>query len=441
MDKNLRSNILERIKPSKDEQELIDKTVKKFVRKLRKASRTKCYKCEFFIGGSYGKDTYLRGNFDVDIFCRFDIKLYGSNLSEMVELMLIEAKLAYKKQKGSRDYFSVAFGPKKMKMLFEVIPTLKIKNVDEMVNSTDVSPFHVNFLKEQIKKDPKITDEIRLAKQYFKSQGLYGAESYINGFSGHVIDILIAKYKTLEKLLIDAKTWEERKCIDINNFYESENDILTTLDEDKLSNLIVIDPIIKDRNASRALNNEKYCEFILLANEFVGFEEKDFEIIKPDSKDIIEYVKTFSKDNNLRYLIYKFNFKISGESEDIVGSKLLKLHGKVKKYFQSYDFKIFNEDFFINIDKGECLFIYIFEKVSLPNIKKIIGPKVYMKDAVRNFLKGKERYFIEDSRVCVYEKRIVEHFYDASEISLDKFQQLLGRDISFIKNVRIFKKY
>jgi tRNA nucleotidyltransferase (CCA-adding enzyme) len=284
-----------------------------------------------------------------------------------------------------------------------------------------------------------LSDEIRLAKQFFKANGFYGAESYINGFSGHVIDILVAYYGSFQNLLDAARLWKEKVCIDIKGFYDDESEILASFDKDKISDLVVVDPIIKTRNASRALSNEKYSEFILLVNNIDDLNEDYFVVSKPLANIIVEDVKNFARENNLRFLIYKFRIKTKDESEDIVGAKMLKLFGKVKKYFFSYDFKVFKDDFFIDLDNNVCLFIYLFEKVSLPTIKKIEGPKVYMKDAVNNFLEGKDRYFIDDGKVCVYEKRVVMKFKDIAKISVDDFQRLLNRDISFVKRVRIIK--
>ena len=92
-----------------------------------------------------------------------------------------------------------------------------------------------------------------MAKQFFKSKSLYGAESYINGFSGHVLDILISNYSSLQNLILQAKTWQEVTFIDINSQYRDFEQASETLNSDKLSNLIVIDPIIKERNAAKAL--------------------------------------------------------------------------------------------------------------------------------------------------------------------------------------------
>lgn len=436
MDKALRDNILSKIKPNLVEQEALEGIVKRFITRLRRSSKRLNYNCSFFVGGSFGKGTYLKGTSDIDIFCRFDLSYLDSNLSDYLKKILDEAKIKYKKQKGSRDYYSCRYVSKGVSVIFELIPNRNVSNVSEILNSTDVSPFHVTFLKSKIQENPQLQDEIRLTKQYFKANGLYGAESYINGFSGHSIDILIIYYGSLKELIKAGRSWVEEVFIDVNNFYANKNEGIKNIGSDKVSNLILIDPIIKERNAAKALGNDKFCEFVLLCNRFSEFKLENFEVFKPDVKLVQVEAKEFAKKNNLKPLIYKFKFEIKDESEDIVGSKLLKLNKKLKNYFEASEFDIFLNDFFIDIKKGYCLMIFLFEKINMPKVKKVVGPKVFMVDAAKSFLKNRSYYFIEDSKICVYETRVVQKLPLASNLDLEYFTKLLGKDISFVKYIR-----
>lgn len=435
MDQKLKEQILKKIKPTNKEHENSTKIVNEFLKILEISSKELKIKCNYFVGGSFGKNTYIKENYDVDIFARFDLSYEDTLISNLLEKILIHAKLKFKKQKGSRDYFNLIFGPKGKEIFFEIIPNKDIKNIKQAVNSTDVSPYHVEFVKKCANKNSDITDEIRLAKQYFKSKEIYGAESYINGFSGHAIDILICYYGSLEKLLIDAKKWSDQTYIDINKFYLGKDDALKNICDDKLSNLILVDPILKERNAARALLEEKYFKFLLIAQEFEKFSIKDFEIIQRNHQDIIKSSKKFAKESNLKIIIYKFDIEITTESEDIVGSKLLKLYGRVRNYFEFFDFTVFKNDFFIDMEKKICLFIYYLEKQELAKIKVAIGPKVFMKEDIKRFLNGKPDYFISDSRVCLYKKREITKIEQIEKIPLAEMKKLLGKTMDFVKKI------
>lgn len=435
---NTKYSVLQNISPTPDEHEQFEKLVKKLVRKLRKSAKQNDLKCEFFVGGSFGKGTYLKGSFDADIFCRFDPSYDDSSLSTYLEKIILDSKIKYKKQKGSRDYFSGKFGGRKLKINFEVIPVRKINKTKDALNSTDLSIFHVQFIKDKIAKNPSLSSEIRLAKQFFKAKRLYGAESYINGFSGHVIDILVSYYGSFENLVEAARSWTENTYIDINGFYDSYDEAISSIGLDKLSNLLIIDPIIKERNAARALDEDNYYRFLFEVNNIDHISEDDFQITKKDYKEIIKESKQFAKNNNLKFLSYQVKFSLGNESEDIVGSKLKKINKKLIKYFESFDFDIFKNDFFIDMNKGICLFIFLFEKTLLPKVKKIEGPKVYMQQAVKGFVESKKDYdfFVDGGRVCIYEMRRVEKINEISNLTIFDLENMLNKDISFVKKLR-----
>lgn len=440
MDNSLRKKVLSKVKPTEQEHIEFVKVAEKLVNKIKRTAKKLDLKCSPYIGGSFGKGTYLHGSSDVDIFMRFDKSYNDSDLSKFLEKILIESSINYKKQKGSRDYFSGSFGPKDYRIEFELVPNRFVTQKSEAVNSTDLSPLHVEFLRLKEKDNSNLTDEIRLAKQFFKAQGLYGAESYIGGFSGHVIDILIMSFGSLDNLIDNAKTWESVKYIDINNTYKDFDEASKMLGDDKNSSLVMIDPIINDRNAARALSEENYARFLLVCNRMSSLKESDFTIVKKDYNEVMSYHKNFCKDNNLKSVMYKITFSVKGESEDIVGSKLKKLHGKLFKYFSSLDFNIFADEFFIDIKAGVCLFCFDFEKGVLPNVKVLKGPKTYMSSAIESFLKGREsKYFIREDRICIYDKRRITDLKEVINFDKEELQKMLSKNIDFVKSVRVFK--
>src|SRR3989344_5865150 len=96
---------------------------------------------------------------------------------------------------GSRDYFVVK---ENNNFEFEIIPTLKIKKPSEAKNIIDLSYFHVNYVRNKLK-NKKLADEIKLAKAFIHYSDCYGAESYINGFSGYAVELLVIYYGSFTK--------------------------------------------------------------------------------------------------------------------------------------------------------------------------------------------------------------------------------------------------
>src|SRR5207248_3084550 len=96
-----------------------------------------------------------------------------------------------------RDYFFLMADER---LVFEIVPVKKVKNPKQAENSTDLSYFHVKYINNKLK-NRKLVKEILLAKAFLKAQEVYGAESWIHGFSGYSIECLIIYYKSLDKML------------------------------------------------------------------------------------------------------------------------------------------------------------------------------------------------------------------------------------------------
>jgi len=170
--------ILNEIKPTAVEKQKVKRIIESVLGKI------KIDDAKLELGGSYAKDTFLRGNHDIDVFVKFPYKLYrDKDLSEILGKRLSRK---HKRVHGSRDYFQL----QKNGYTFEFIPVLDIKDSSQAKNITDVSPLHKKWVREHLKNP----DEVRLIKKFCRAQNVYGAESYIKGFSGYVLEILIVHY-------------------------------------------------------------------------------------------------------------------------------------------------------------------------------------------------------------------------------------------------------
>ena len=107
------------------------------------------------------------------------------------------------------------------------------------LNIIDISPLHTVF----VKKHKKLNDEIRLAKQFCRAQDCYGAESYINGFSGYSCELLVIHYGSFKKLARKAAKWKPKVVIDILKKYKGKNPLEELNPSKTQSPLVIIDPV------------------------------------------------------------------------------------------------------------------------------------------------------------------------------------------------------
>jgi len=258
--KKILDDVLDEIKPSKEEVKEITKNINNFIKQI------KCKDTKIILGGSMAKGTWLKDKFDADIFVQFDYDKYkDKDISKELEKMLKNFKTI--KLHGSRDYFQI-----ENSITYEVVPTLSIKKAEDALNITDVSPLHSLWVKKN--SDDKLKDEIRLTKQFFKANKLYGAESYIKGFSGYVLEILTIHYGSFIKLLKAAKKYKENEVVDTAKHHK---DVFFEVNSSKLTSpIIVIDPVQKGRNAAAALSKNKLNTLIEISKKFLDKPSKDF---------------------------------------------------------------------------------------------------------------------------------------------------------------------
>jgi len=366
---------MEDIFPTKKEEQHLKRIVNNFSKKLKDKN------ISFLVGGSYAKGTWLKGKPDIDIFARFNYEKYkNKNISDELKKFLRKKKIHFETVHGSRDYFQTKIED----FTFEIIPVLDIKTSKKAKNVTDVSPLHVKYVKKH--STEKIKNDIRLLKKLCKSHELYGAESYIKGFSGYVLEILTIHYGSLKKLINAVKRWDEKEIIDPARHYDSKGNVLKELNPSKKkSQLILIDPVQKERNLAAALSKRKYEELIKLANTYDG--SKEFFIKKEVNPDKLK-----------GYTVFKI--KPLAKKIDIAGAKLLKALEKTSREATREGLKV--KDYGWKWEDEHAYFWFKTNK--LEKIKKHYGPKIKQEKNLENFKKKWKRKRIYKERGKVYVK-------------------------------------
>lgn len=372
-----------------DEKEVM-KSAGEFLRIINAEVKKKKLKATAVVGGSVAKGTFLKGDADVDIFVKFDRRYETGKLADYLERCL--KKLSYSRIHGSRDYFQI----KQRGLNYEIVPVYKIKNIKDAVNITDASPFHVEWVGKQIKKNPKLADEIRLAKAFFKSIGVYGAESYIRGFSGYVVEILVINYKGFVNLLRATAKWKDKQIIDIYNVHKGN--ALFDLNKAKTeSPLVLIDPTQPDRNAAASLSEEKFSYLMKEAKKFLkNPSENAFKRKGPS----LEQIRKQAKQKGWVLL----EATLPEGKEDVIGSKLLKVIDYLRSKLMSSGFKIRKSGWMWNRRKSAHVW-FVADGRPLSKTREAEGPPVKFEQAVINFKKKHKRTFVRGGRVFAVVER------------------------------------
>jgi len=384
--------VLNEINPPKEELEFIEKNLSKFLKKTKERIKKLKIDAEVFVGGSYAKGTLTKGEFyDVDIFLRFSKKYSEEEYTRLSKKILRWTKRVSVVH-GSRNYFRIKLNEK---VHFEVVPVKKIRTQKEAVNITDLSYFHVKYLKKKIKKQ-KVLEEIKLGKAFLRGIKVYGAESYVHGFSGYSVELLIYHFKTFKKFLkVLSKKRKEKLIIDIEDFYKN-GDVLLDMNGSKLdSPIVLVDPTYKIRNVLAALSEETYLKFQEYAKKFLKRPTKDFFVSKPLD---FEEEKKKAKKKNLEFV--KLKIKTKKEMGDVAGTKLLKFFNHLSNELNKY-FEVKENDFEYGGKKEGEGFLSLKSRGELV----LSGPRINNKENLEKFQKEHKLTYVKGKRI--YAREIV----------------------------------
>jgi tRNA nucleotidyltransferase (CCA-adding enzyme) len=394
--------------PSKEELSYLKEKTEKLTSDLRAALKKDKIDADVFVGGSFAKGTLIGGEFyDIDIFVRFNWKY--ENISEILRKTLGKItkknKMKLEVLHGSRDYFRIILGKK---AIFEIVPVVRIKRQKEARNVTDLSYFHVNYVKRKLGKN--LAKEVVLAKQFCKAQKVYGAESYVNGFSGYALECLIIYYKSFEKMLRELIKIKpgERIIIDSEKAYGKKTDVLFEMNESKLNSpVIVVDPTWKERNALAALSRESFAKFQEAASNFLKNPSGEFFEIKKFG--VNEFRKRAKKNE-----FVSIELETKKQPGDIAGTKMKKFSNYIVRELGKY-FEVIEDEFEYSGENKARL--YLIAKPKKEIIK--IGPPASFEKHASAFRKQNKN---------VYEKNKVLYARIKINFSAKKFLKDFARN-------------
>ncbi len=372
--------------PDEADREYMQREADKLKKKIEEAIKKEKIAAEVFIGGSFARGTMVKSDdYDIDLFVRFDWKY--EEISKKLEDILKTAGVKFEKIHGSRDYFMIKDEIKKG-ITFEVIPVIKISNPKEARNVTDLSYFHVKYIKNKLK-SKGLAEQVILAKVFCKSQRVYGAESYIKGLSGYAIECLICHYRSFEKMAKEIAKAKDRIIIDSEKKFKKIKDIPFELNESKLqSPIVIIDPTWKERNVSASLSQETFNKLQKALKSFLAKQKKDFFVLSAKAGKL--FSEKEGKDRE-KIVIRLYTEKQEG---DIAGTKMKKFADYLAEEMKKH-FALIAKDFIYGgADSAEAFYL-------LKKKEKVIksGPPIKMKEHAAAFRKNNKNTYVKAGRI------------------------------------------
>jgi tRNA nucleotidyltransferase (CCA-adding enzyme) len=413
----LLKEVLKEITPTEEEHVEEHKLVEDISRRLRKFDVTP------ILVGSLAKGTDIRNNKDIDIFIMFPEDTSREELEkrglEIGKKVFSELRIPFEIDYAEHPYICGTYG----KHLIEIVPCYDTK---EMKSAVDRTPYHTHYVKKKLSRDPPMRDNIRLLKQFMKGADVYGAEEKVRGFSGYLAELLVINYGSFEKVLKAAADWRFGQVLDPENLWKDNGAIGYFF---KGADLIIVDPVDKDRNAAAAVSKQKLSEYIVAAREFLKGPDRRFffqdDSHAPDRKAL----KKKMGDRGTRLIALEFTHQVI--NPNMLYSQLRKTQDAVGKKIEEQNFKVLKSEIWTD-EKNTSVIIFDMEIFSLPQVRQHIGPPIdqALKEQEK-FLEKYKKYipYIKEDRWVADIKR------NHTEIE-QLFPEIIKNRSGFGKNLR-----
>ncbi|AEH06937.1 CCA tRNA nucleotidyltransferase [Methanothermococcus okinawensis] len=424
--KEVLDGLLNDISPSKEEETKIKEFSKKIINELYDELNNEKLRhliVDIVQVGSTARNTNLKNDYDIDIFIRFK---KGVDKEVLKETVLKIGKKVIEKLNGKywieyaeHPYISAKIG----RYDIDIVPCYKLNWGENIVSAVDRTPLHNEFLKKMLKSNT-LNNEVRLLKKFLKGIGIYGSDLKTKGFSGYLCELLIIHYGGFINTLIGAQKWKLGKKIILNeiyNIYKLNKDYKFADFKDPL---VVYDPVDLNRNVAAALSKENFCKFIFYSYQFLKNPSKDF---------FYDYHKNLNEKlgNRKKGMLFTLGIRRNKDIvDDVIYPQMEKLQKSINKILIENDFEFLRCGNYADDDM--CYLSWEFLVWELPNIKLKIGPPVFNKKGVDNFIKKNDKYFVKDCNVCAYVER---NYKNVDELFEAIAEGKLKKKISYPKYV------
>ncbi len=210
--------------------------------------------------GSFAKDTFISGSFDLDVFVFFPKSLGRNWVLEESKGVLERCLggLPYKVDYAQHPYLTVVL----LGLEANVVPVLRVDRPGETRLAVERTPFHTRYVRSRLTGDLK--RDVRLFKSFLKGVGVYGAEVRVGGFSGYLAELIVIHYGGFIEALEAISRWRPPVTVDME--WGSSRDEL--LGKFRDAPLVWVDPVDPSRNAGAAVRMESLARLVLASKRF-----------------------------------------------------------------------------------------------------------------------------------------------------------------------------
>jgi tRNA nucleotidyltransferase (CCA-adding enzyme) len=237
--------VRERVTPDQEERDRLEAATRTALERAESAVAERDVEATVELVRSASRDTWLRGERDVDVFVtvlpsldRQALEAYGLEVGRAV---LPDGQAAFAEHpyvSGSIDGVDV-----------DVVPCYDVPSSAESQSAVDRTPFHAAYVEAGL--DDERAAEVRVLKQFLQAIGAYGSDLRTRGFSGYLTELLVLEYGSARAVLEAVADWQPPVRLDPAGHGRRDFD----------DPLVVVDPTDPERNVAAVCTSSNVARF------------------------------------------------------------------------------------------------------------------------------------------------------------------------------------
>lgn len=379
------ADALKLVKPDRAEEARVEALSSMILGKIGELIASERIDAEARILGSIAKGTWLKGDYDIDVFILYppyiDRSLF-TDLSIRIGVKVFE-------DLGGRWILRYAEHPYVEGWIegvrVNIVPACRSKP-GSWVTAVDRTPYHTDYIRGKLSSEEG-RDQVRLLKKFMKGIGVYGADVRIGGFSGYLCELFIIEFGSFIETVKSASKGWRGLFIDIEGYYHDIEAARRVFGDQPF---IVVDPVDPYRNVASPVSLTRLSEFTAASRLFLDNPSIEFFNPPPVRFDM-DCIRRAIEYRGVSLLALVF------DEPDIPPDTLWgEIYRSLKAFvniFERWEFKVIRSSAWSG--DGFTVFIVELESRIIPSVKLHRGPPVDSLESSR-FL-GK--YLAEGGRV------------------------------------------
>ena len=360
--------IRERVEPNPEEREALAETLDELLARTEAAVADLPVDADVMRVGSTGRDTWLAGDRDIDLFVCFPPDLDREHLEEyglrVGRTVLPDGREEFAEHPyvvGEMDGFEI-----------DLVPCYAVEDATAIQSAVDRTPFHTRYVADRL--DEELAGDVRVCKQFFTGIGVYGSDLRTKGFSGFLTELLVLEYGGFRSFLEAVADWHPPVRFD-------PEDHGTAAFDDPL---VFIDPTDPERNVAAVCSAANVARVQHFARELLSKPRVDlFEPFEPEPVDE-ETIRERFADRGTTPIAIRF------DPPDIVDDQLWpqleRSREGIADELNRRGFEVLRNGAFATAD--DTALFFELAVADRPRIERHEGPPIHIRDHAEGFYEG-----------------------------------------------------